>query len=92
MTFHTPIDDAQWQVGKSAYKGFRFNIKTLRFNYPPKTKDELRLLRQYTAIVQQFGQELLKPRGKISAARLNDLRYDAVQTFVAYLESSNEIE
>jgi hypothetical protein len=87
MTFHSPIDEAQWQFAKRTYKGLRASLRALRRDHAPRTVAEHRMLAEYLAIIQKFGRELLKPRGKMSAALLNDSSKEALRLFVNYVEA-----
>jgi hypothetical protein len=85
MRFYLPFDDVQFQAAVTAHTGFRNNLRRLRRRFQPRSPDEIESLRRYRDAIQEIGRELLKPRGKIDAERLNELIGNAVDMFVAYM-------
>jgi hypothetical protein len=62
----------------------RKNLQEIRRSYAPRSPAETELLQAYRDSIQDFGREMLKPRGKINARRLNLLSEAAVDAFITY--------
>jgi len=74
MSFHSPIDDVQWNQAKIIYARMRSNAKMLDEKYPPQTADEKDILHSYKRYVRAYGKELLRPHRAIDVDRLNSLQ------------------
>ena len=87
MRFHSPLDDVQWDAAVHTHREMRRNLSNLQEQFPPRSRHERQLLRQYRDVIRLFRQELLRPRGKIDPDVLNDLSESAVRCYVEYVMS-----
>ena len=89
MAFHSPIDEAQWKLARKVYRGMRLNLRSLRQTHPPRNHSEALVLLAYKDEIRKFGEQLLKPYGKIRAELLNDLNKQVLSIFVLYSDVYN---
>jgi hypothetical protein len=87
MAFHSPMDEAQWQEAKIDYVQMRVNLRALRRRHPAHNAEQIMLMQKYAKTIQDFGNELLKPRGKIKASKLNALNNKIVDDFIDYMSA-----
>jgi hypothetical protein len=80
------MDGAQWMRAKQGYRGMRYSLRLIKEKFPPRTAGESGMFQKYTIFIQQFGQELLKPRDRIDVKKLNKLSDDAAQAYVSYFD------
>jgi hypothetical protein len=84
MRFHVPFDDVQFATALTTYRQMRLNLRALRRHFPPASIEAERLLNQYRKLIDEFGRQLARPRGRINPRRLNDLSELAVIAYVNY--------
>ena len=87
MQFHLPFDDAQRNDAAKRYNDLRRYLSQLRDRYPPRSRTERAILRTCRRINQDFARELLKPRGRISPTRLNELSQAFTFAVVEYMNA-----
>jgi hypothetical protein len=87
MRFHSPLDDVQWNAAARQHAQMRANLQRLRRSFPPHDRKQRAALRAYRDAIQDFGSELLKPRGRIDAHALNALSVRVGVLFVRYLST-----
>jgi hypothetical protein len=75
----------QWAAAVRRHAEFRRALHRLRTELPPQTATERELLREFRAHVQQFARELLRGRGIITAARLNEISASADTAWIDYV-------
>lgn len=85
MRFHLPFDDVQWNQAAAHHTNMRAYTHALREEFPPKTTAQRSVLGQLRTLVQNFGRELLKPRDRIDAVRLNELSEAMIKVAVEYI-------
>jgi hypothetical protein len=84
MSFHSPFDEVQWKLARLDHAKMRAHFRQVSVEYPPRTPDEIDVLRAYNRYVRKFGSELSKSMSKIDPARLNELSAKVSVSFTAY--------
>jgi hypothetical protein len=87
MSYHSPLDDAQYDRAIRSHALMRANLRELRRAHAPRSSEETVLLEAYRNAIQEFGRELLRSRGTIRPVRLNELNDAATSAYVVYLAS-----
>lgn len=84
MRYRRPFTAAQRRDAVSKYRSFKRPYQTLRFEYPPDSNAQRRVLKDYRAIIRSFGAELARQLGT-DAEILNRLEAQAYAVIAQYI-------
>ncbi|MBC8146025.1 MAG: hypothetical protein H7X80_10605 [bacterium] len=84
MRYRRPFTAEQRRDAAAVYRSCRRNYRTLRREHAPRNRNEQAILRDYRAMIKEFGLEAAKRDRDVSTELLSDLASDLIKIVGEY--------